>query len=243
MNSLLILFGGIIFSIIIRQIVKKTDTVSGNNYEFFTPDIVSNSNQVISFGYKMGWFAIKTSNRKRLLELLKLKNQTDCSWFVGLNDAKKNILYVTPQIGEWILICGEKFLNAVDEKQNKIIKDILIKFSDEFGEVNFFATNRIIEYHCWIKAVDNIIVREYSYLGEKGTNLFVNGTETNIEKNYNLINTFTHDFRASYQNDLSDKNIPNEEIVMQIAENWSIDPTKIEDRDDISNEYGTKGEI
>ncbi|MBN1982735.1 MAG: hypothetical protein JW795_14475, partial [Chitinivibrionales bacterium] len=203
--------------------------------------LIKNENNVIDttedkpigFGYKSKWIAVRTNDKNKTAELLNLKNIQKANWNSGLENAYNNSVFITPQIGDWILAVGEGLPAGDSEESVKEIKSILEKISKEFGEAQFFCTHRIVEFHSWMKAENGIVKRVYSYLGESGINVSIEGEPTEAEKGYNLINTFSEEAKQDTYYDREDLKYPDEEFVMEIAEKWSINPTKIEERNDI----------
>jgi hypothetical protein len=108
------------------------------------------------------------------------------------------------------------------------------QISLEFGEAQFFCTHRVIEYQCWMKASNGIILRVYSYLGESGKNIEIEGEPTEVEQPLNLVNTLSSHAEGENYFEREDLTWPDEDLVMKIAGNWSIDPTQLDKRADIS---------
>ena len=126
-------------------------------------------------------------------------------------------MFITPQIGDWILAIGEGIPAGDSEESVREVKEILEKLSKEFAEAQFFCTHRVVEFHCWIKAENGIVKRVYSYLGERGENIAIEGEPTEAESNYNLINTFSEEAKQDDYYDREDLEYPDEELVMEIA--------------------------
>ncbi len=210
----------IIPSLVIKKEMDKT-----------TPDLP------LGFGYKISWMAVKTKNIQMLSQLLKLKKTSICNWKYGINAAYENSIFITPSIDGWALVCG----NELPDGDSNEIQEILITLSKEFHEAQFFSTHRVTEYHCWIKAVEGKVIRIYSYVGESGENISVNGKLTDFEKKFNLINTFSKEAEDSNYFDREDLTIPDEELVMQIAGNWSLNPTTLNERADLPLSLGILG--
>ena len=202
------------------------------------PDSAKIPDYPVSFGFKNLWFAVKTNDKSRLAEIFGLQHLHDCNWSVGIDKAYEGAVFITPAIGDWTLICGDGLLIY---DQNKGQKLLLNKLSAEFGSAQFFATHRMVEYHCWMKAENGKVLRCYQYLGEKGENLAVEGIPTDIENSLHLVNTFSQEAKDSNYFDRSDILIPNEETVMKIAENWSVDPSALNKRKDVAPGLGLFG--
>ncbi|MCG8700540.1 MAG: hypothetical protein MI922_20970, partial [Bacteroidales bacterium] len=152
-----------------------------------------------------------------------------------------NAVFITPPIGDWILAVGEGIPAGDTDKSVKEIKLILKQLSAEFNDAQFFCTHRVVEFHCWMKAENGNVTRVYSYLGESGENLCIEGKPTDAEKDYNFINTFSEDAKQDDYFEREDLDYPDEEIVNEIAEKWSVNPTTLEDRSDIKG-LGLVGE-
>ena len=241
MNSgILILIIGVLFAVM-RSFGNKPRTeikTEKRNVEINQTEIDAS----VNFGYKTVWLAVKTGNKKRISEILKLKNTKECNWKVGIAESYNNSIYITPQIKDWTLICGMSLLNSKNDKENIIyIKKTVEELSAEFGEAQFFGSHRVVEYQSWMKAIKGKIIRAYCYLGESGENLIVEGEPTDFEKKYKLINTLSKEAQDDKYFERDDLFYPDEEFVMKIAENWSINPQTLEQMKDIKNELGVIG--
>lgn len=193
----------------------------------------------VSFGYKCMWLAVKTSDKDKIIEINNYKTIGNCNWETGVKKAYEGAIFITPSINQWTLVCGLGLtidggsLNEINQ-----IKQNLIKLSLEFGEAQYFCTHRVVEYHCWIKAVNGTIIRAYSFLGEKGETIINEGEPTEVEQKYNLINTFSEESKEEGYFDREDIYFPDETTVMEIAKSWSINPCILEDNYEIKKELG-----
>ena len=204
--------------------------------------ILTENDNPVDFGYKTVWLAVKTDNKKRISEILKLKNTKECNWKVGIAESYNSSIYITPQIKDWTLVCGMSLLNGNNDKENIIyIKKTIETLSAEFGEAQFFGSHRVVEYQTWMKAINSKIVRAYCFLGESGENLVVEGEPTDFEKKYKLINTLSKEAQDDQYFEREDLFYPDEDFVMKVAENWSINPQTLEERKDVKNELGIIG--
>jgi hypothetical protein len=194
--------------------------------------------QPISFGYKCMWFAVKSDHTEKLIRTLNLKNIKPCNWQTGIEKAYDHHVFITPPIDGWTLACGWALPHGDTPEGIDYVKKILQDLSGDYGEAQFFCTHRVTEYHCWIKAVKGNIQRVYSYLGETGENIVIEGEATDFEKGLQLVNTFSAE--ANYENyfERNDICFPNEEIVMKVAENWSINTSTLDSRTDIKPGLG-----
>jgi hypothetical protein len=198
--------------------------------------------QPISFGYKCMWFAVKSVHTEELIKTLNLSNIRPCNWQRGIEKAYENAVFITPAVDGWTLACGHGLPHGDTKEGIEFVKSILQKLSTDYGEAQFFCTHRVTEYHCWIKAVEGNIQRVYSYLGEAGENIVIEGEPTDFEKTLHLVNTFSVESREPNYFEREDVSLPDEEIVMSVAENWSINPSTLESRNDIIPALGLLGE-
>lgn len=191
----------------------------------------------ISFGYKSSWIAVKNGNPEIIAQLLNIKNAAESNWknaFIKLDNDRKYI-FITPPIDNWTLIIGEW---REDE-----FKPIVETLSTKFGEAQHFITHRVSEAHGWILAKNGKVIRAYAYVGDQGENIYVEGEPTEFEKQYNLINTFSEEAQNPEYFEREDIFTPNEEFVMQLAENWSVNPTTFDSREDLIAGLGIVGKI
>jgi len=195
----------------------------------------------VGFGYKCMWFAVSTEDKSKFGELLKLKNISDCNWEVGIGRAYNGSVFITPTIDGWTLACGWGLPHGDTKESIEEVKNILIRLSLDFGEAQFFCTHRVTEYHCWMKASNGKVDRVYSFSGESGENIVIEGQPTEFEQNLNLVNTFSAAAKDESYFDREDLIWPDEELLMEVAENWSVNPTTLDDRNDIAHSLGLLG--
>ena len=188
------------------------------------------------------WFAVKTDDNHKLVRSLRLTNISDCNWQVGIDKAYNGSVFVTPTIDGWTLACGFGLPNGDTKESIEEVKNILQSLSKEFGEAQFFCTHRVTEYHCWIKASNGQVERVYSYLGESGENILIEGKPTEFELTLKLANTFSEEAQDDNYFEREDIVWADEELVMKVAEHWSIDPSQLQTRQDISPSIGILGQ-
>lgn len=189
------------------------------------------------------WFAIKTIDKNKVAELLNLKNIVPCNWQVGVQKAYGGSVFVTPPIDGWTLVCST-VLPAGDSVESIVeVKRSLVNLSSVFGEAQFFCTHRVVDFHCWMKAKNGTVERVYSYLGESDQNIAVEGEPSEFEKQFDLVNTFSEAAKDDSYFGREDLDRADESIVMQIAANWSIDPSHLDERTDLEPDLGLLGAI
>ena len=179
----------------------------------------------IGFGYKNKWLAIKSNNKEKVAELLELKNIKKSNWKDGIEFGYKKGIFITPEINGWILVLGID----ISDLEIESTKGLLKRVSKKFGECQIFLTHRIVEYHFWGLARDGKIERLYSYAGESNENMIIEGEPTEAERKYNFVNTFLEQANNDEYWKRENIEFPDEDMVMEIAKKWSINPTRIED--------------
>jgi hypothetical protein len=209
-----------------------------------SPAMIAEPNGVVSFGYKCIWIAVNTHDRDRVAEILGIKNLIACNWEKGIEKAYENKIFISPSVGIWTLIAGWGLVdfepkNELDEAKG--FKQKIDILSKEFGEAQLFFTHRVTEYHGWAKSINGTTTRYYSFLGERFENILIEGEATPFEKQLNLANTFSEEAKDENYYEREDIVFPDEELVMKIAEVWSVNPTTLEDRTDISKGLGLVG--
>ncbi|MCF6174993.1 MAG: hypothetical protein L3J71_04460 [Victivallaceae bacterium] len=117
------------------------------------------------------------------------------------------------------------------QKSIEKLENLLNKLSSEFGEAQFFGTHRVVEYHNWIKSVNGKIERIYAYIGESGENIKVYGEPTESEIGLTLFNSLSKEAELDEYWEREDLDYADEDIVMIIAESWSINPEFLNGRD------------
>ena len=229
----------IIGTVLVLRNRKRTYPTAPEPSKVTLPDIdKSIPDMPDNFGYKCMWYSIKTENIHRIAEILKLKSLEPCNWAVGVRKAYQGDIFITPTVGNWTMVAG-RGLSIVDTQEDIThVKNILSQLSYEFGEAQYFCTHRIAEYHLWMRAIKGKITRAYSYLGESGGNVIVEGTPTEIEAGLNLINTFSEEANDKNYFSREDILIPDEQTVMDVAGNWSIDPSNLHERTDVKPGLG-----
>jgi len=226
----------LLLSFLVLQKINKNTTTNKN--KLIKIDTIPDN--PIDFGYKINWIAVKNGDKKEIAKIIGLSNLKPSNWKNGIENAYEKSIFISPKIGNWTLIVGNE-LPIADHKNINKLEKILNDLSNKFEEAQYFGTNRIVEYHSWIKSENGKIKRAYSYIGEKDETIKFYGKLTEPEKELNLYNSLSDEAKLDKYWEREDLNYPDEELVMKIAENWSINPTKLTNRTDIKKELGLIG--
>jgi hypothetical protein len=183
----------------------------------------------VGFGYKSAWLAIRTEDTETAAGALGVTDAHAASWAEGIDAAygaeqERQPVFLTPVVDGWTLVVlggGEMF---EDDGVGGGALD-LRSLSRRFGEVQKFATHRVVEYQEWQRWVDGSPVRRYCWIGESGEIRFNEGEPISAEGN--LLRA------ADLDGDWDAFDFACEETVMAVAAEWSIDPTTLDERDDL----------
>lgn len=199
-----------------------------------------------SFGYKMGWFAIRNADKKSVLTALGFTAIKEMGWDEGIDaiydieeDIPFNIVFITPPVNDWTFVVGRWMVGAGGEGDVIDVEKLITKLSIQFGEVQAFATHRIVEYHHWMLAKNGCLIRSFAYEGDGDGVLTNKGELTLIEESYKWDQFYKFVCFSDEEDELDEFEdeedqfdevwLPNEETVMEVAGAWSINPTEIED--------------
>lgn len=167
------------------------------------------------FGYKCQWIVVKTKDTGAIVKHLNLVNIQSANWSTGIAGAYEGLFFVSPPLNGWTLIVNS-LMPAITNASEKEPLSIIVELSEIYGEAYYFGTHRIVEYHAWAKASKGILTRAYCFIGESGETLINQGTLTPEEVEHELIFTDIED---------DDPILPNEDHVLIMAREWTIDPT------------------
>jgi hypothetical protein len=163
------------------------------------------------FGYKIGWFAVPSTDPSNIIHAFGLRNPVRCDWAAGITAAYADKVFVSPPVGSWVLLPAWHWLGRLGWDTSSVVAPLLRAVSKQLGRVQFFATYRVDDYHLWAEARTGKIIRAFcSYQGET---IWEGGRPTSTEL---VAGSFDNEHR------------PNEESVMQVAAQWSVNPCELE---------------
>ena len=191
--------------------------------------------QPINFGHKWIWAAVKTEDTEQLLTVLNLKKMEKTDWVEGTIKAYNGYVFVLPPVRGWTLISGWG-LPAPDHEQGvERTKKFLNHLSHIFFEAQLFCAIRNVDAAVWIRSINGKTERLYS-IGDG--NAFIEGVPTEVEKQWDLLST---DNLKNGNAETYEKKIwPDVNHVLEVAENWSINPMKLEEEKEIGT-FGYTG--
>ena len=169
----------------------------------------------IPFGYKMAWYAVRTTNAQAVAETLNLKSQHPANWKEGYKEAYGGEgVFVSPPVSGWVFVVGTPIFPDLTSADKEKCLTRLKVLSERFGEAQLFATHRGVSSHAWAKAVQGSLSRAFGYNGDQGQDVWNVGKETEDEVGLGF------KFSAGKE--------PDEEDVMKLAGRWSVNPQHID---------------
>lgn len=191
----------------------------------------------INFGHKWIWAAISTKDTDGLLNYLQLQKLKKANWVEGTIQANSSNVFILPPIEGWILISGWGLPIPDHEKGIERVKDFLNNLSQTFGEAQLFGNHQVSNSAFWVKSVNGKIGRLY-FIAD-GNN-FIEGKPTEVEKQWDLVDSSSK--AALNDSYWEKKDYPDVKHVLEVAENWSINPMELENRENLG-EYGYLGKL
>lgn len=183
--------------------VHNTDSSPDTSF-----DVSMEADTPLPFGYKMGWLAVKGETPEHVIDILQLENKTPANWKSGMSlvEAEKGI-FVSPFIDGYVLVIGPVELELEE----------LEEMAQNFEELQYFVSHRVVEVHSWTLFRAGKLVRHYYYIGESGEVTSI-GELTEEEKELGF-----DDLIMSEDDDWDEIEFPEEESVLAIAAAWGVD--------------------
>ncbi|MDE7400287.1 MAG: hypothetical protein K2N06_12280 [Oscillospiraceae bacterium] len=174
----------------------------------------------IPFGFMHCWLCVKADSPEEVIQKLGLKNPSACGWKDAMNRIKEpncEEVFVTPVFDGYVLAINwgidvvARNLRALDEAAAK------------FSELQYFSDIGVVDLFEWVKYVNGQMVRGYSWLSESGELILNSGEPTPEEVNLGYTNLIPDN-----DADWDDYELPGEEMPVEIAAAWGIDPRTVD---------------
>ena len=183
------------------------------------------------------WMAVKCSNLQKVQNALGLHNATPCPLSEGFSRLGEHKLFISPPLKGWILVVGNS-LPDVSDDVDKAFR-FLMRVAGEVGSVQYFAANRVLNHHAWVRIENNRVYRAYAWAGET---IWNQGERTAAEKELELKCYEYCDNPLPYPFTARDSHVANTEKVMQLAAKWSIDPMAVNNQN-LRASFGIAGDL
>jgi hypothetical protein len=124
------------------------------------------------FGYKVSWFAVRTSDPGSVLDALGLGEATPSNWLSGLDAVFRRSMnedpwvFISPPVDGWVFAVSGSWPYPAGESHRDFAArfDMLFtRLMKRFDDVQFFGSHRVSDFACWARAVDGEPVRIFAY--------------------------------------------------------------------------------
>ncbi len=183
----------------------------------------------ICFGYKNRWLAIRASDPDAVKAMMPLDTPQRANWQSGIAAAYNDNAFLTPALDGWVLLICTDLPELGHPPETAEWTSLMTSLSQAFGEVQYFCTHRVSEYHAWSRFVNGREERAYAYCD--GT-LVNRGPRTpgELELGYNYYDSDDSGADSDTDHEQTDLSYPDEEHVMEVAGKWSLNPNTLEEK-------------
>ncbi|MBU2581916.1 MAG: hypothetical protein KJ622_09380 [Alphaproteobacteria bacterium] len=185
------------------------------------------------FGYKMAWLAVRTDDGEELARAIGLSNFMAANWNSGIGTVYDDALggsyvYITPTIDGWTFVVGLGLPHPVGVAFIDKLTPLLISLGGKYTEVQYFFTYPLIDFFAWARMKDGKLVRAFA-VNDEG----VVWNKGRISKEERALGLRLFELRGvrGRSGDAGGELVlyPTEDHVLQIANGWGIDPTRLEE--------------
>ncbi|WP_433040825.1 hypothetical protein [Dactylosporangium sp. CS-033363] len=184
------------------------------------------------FSYKTSWLAVRERTVDEVADALALRERQVLGWADGTDRAYKSGVYVAAPVPGWTLAHGRMDVPAGFDATDPRFPGWLCELSRRLGEVQFFANERVPEYHAWARAAGGELLRGYCFIGERGDVPMFLGEPTADEVALGVGTRGMEPGMELWSEEEWDTwfaTTPSESHVMAMAGRWSVDPNTIDD--------------
>ncbi|HVZ99791.1 MAG TPA: hypothetical protein VG841_05710 [Caulobacterales bacterium] len=193
------------------------------------------------FGYKISWLAAR-ADTIAVATAFELEDLRTSNWAAGVAAANSpRTVFITPAVRGWTFVVSGGLPEAdarVDPSQHRNAAEGVRRFkrfelmmetlSNALGEVQYFGTHRVVEYHAWAKFNKGELVRMFAFLGESGEVVANLGDVTSEERAIGLADVSGLSLTDATDAVFESEELPNEEWVTTLAGSWSVNPTQLD---------------
>ncbi|MFJ6088091.1 hypothetical protein ACIQI8_42710 [Streptomyces sp. NPDC092369] len=187
----------------------------------------------MSFGFKTSWLAVRDAGPDEVADALGLHHRQHMDWEMGTELAYRHGVFVARPVPQWTLAHGRIHLTPPQTDPSRPeFPQWLQALAARVGDLQYFATDRVSEYHAWAKVESGELTRAYCYIGMSGDVPLRRGEPTAVERELNVglvgCEETQHDWTDA-EWDAWHEAMPTEGDVMRIAAQWSVCPPLIHD--------------
>ncbi|MFI9150570.1 hypothetical protein [Streptomyces sp. NPDC053367] len=186
----------------------------------------------MSFGYKTSWIAVANAGPEEVADALDLRHRRTMDWAAGTEAAYDEGVFVARPVPHWTLAHGRIHLLPEADITRPNFPAQLTALAARVGDLQFFATDRISEYHAWARIDSGELTRGYCYIGMSGEVPLRHGEPTAVERELGVGLVGREEVRQDWGDsewDAWHDAMPHEQHVLRIAADWSVCPAEIAD--------------
>ncbi len=208
----------------------------------------------VGFGYKIIWFAIRTTDSAAVGQILGLVDPRPANWASGVAAAYEHSMqnvnsatvFVSPAVRGWTFVIGtglpypaDASFRESDQRLGRSFRRVFLALASHFEEVQFFGTSRVVGFDAWARARQGHVERIFSF--SDGVVLMNEGTQSPEEAQLGFLDlgartpeeatAFILETAASRRKGPKGSGpspIPNEQDTVDLAGLWSLDPTQLD---------------
>lgn len=190
----------------------------------------STPDRPVGFGYKMSWLAIKAPDAATVRGALDIENVQPANWRTGLVAAYNGHAFISPRVGDWVFVLSSKLPELGHPPDNEEWTALMTDLSRTFDDVQYFSSHRVSDYNAWARFGNGTEVRAFAYCAET---LVDRGDKTagETELGYHYFDGKSADAGSNTYWEREDLCYPDEEHVMEIAGQWSVNPQSLDEID------------
>jgi hypothetical protein len=131
-----------------------------------TPD------QPEAFGYKVSWFAVKTTDPGSVIDALQFGEATPANWASGMahvyeaTPSDDRWVFVSPPMKGWVLAVSHRWPYPTVEDHHEIgsrFDTLFARLMKRFDDVQFFGSHRVVDFVAWARALNGEPQRIFAF--------------------------------------------------------------------------------
>lgn len=187
----------------------------------------------MGFGYKNLWIAVPATSTEEVAAALGLEEVVPCNWRSGYQAVYSypgTHIFVTPPLDGWVLAAGWALPGPGNPSALESWQDLMSRLSETFGEAQFFANHRVSSYTAWARYRNGRVERLFAQ-GDDPLHDLGWQTPEEEELGFRFFEPNSPEAEEEGYWDREDLRSPDESDVMALAERWSLDPSRLGERD------------
>lgn len=183
------------------------------------------------FGYKIEWLAVHSQSAEAVAATLGLGRLSQASWQDAVTAAYAKQWMFTPPVDGWTL-AASRSMPAPDDSR---FESWLAALSASLGQVQYFGSNRIVDYYAWGRASGGVVERAFGYCSHRGDEALFQIGERTAEEQALGVGFLPDQGWPGWPEEPDEEWLesegpwPDEETVLALAGFWSVDPRSLED--------------